>query len=70
LGPISEGKHGSLGTNEPKIWFPKAIGPQFPRETWFLKHMNSSSWGTWVKPSLKKGATPLSSQGNFLEKVA
>lgn len=70
LGPISKGKHGLLGTNEPKTWFPMVNGPQFPRETWLLKQMNSSSWGTWVKLSPKEGATPLSSQGNLLEKVA
>jgi hypothetical protein len=70
LGQISKGKHGLLGTNEPKTWFPMVNGPQFPRETWLLKQMNSSSWGTWVKLSPKEGATPLSSQGNLLEKVA
>ncbi len=70
LGPIYEGKHGLLGTNEPKTWFSMVNGPQFPRETWLLKQMNSSSWGTWVKLSPKEGATPLSSQGNLLEKVA
>lgn len=56
LGPIYEGKHGLLGTNEPKTWFPMVNGPQFPKETWLLKQMNSSSWGTWVKLSPKEGA--------------
>jgi hypothetical protein len=26
-GPTSEGKHGLLGTNEPKTWFPMVNGP-------------------------------------------